>query len=282
MPVRANDSMRLNFTKMQGLGNDFVVLRWPANQPGPSAELIRRLADRRLGVGFDQLLLVESSAPAGHDAAYRVFNADGGEVEQCGNGARCIAQFIAGARTGTRLKLHSAGGLVDAQVDAQGRVSVSLGEPDFAPQALPFRADRQADSYRLQAAGREVDFGAVSMGNPHAVISVDSVDDAPVGILGPALAQHPDFPRSVNVGFMQIRDRGRIRLRVFERGVGETPACGTGAAAAVAVGRSRGQLDEQVDVELPGGVLTVTWPGPGAALWQTGPAQTVYEGQIEL
>ncbi len=316
MPVRAIDSMRLNFTKMQGLGNDFVVLQWPADAPGPTPDQIRRLADRRRGIGFDQLLLLESAAPVGADAVYRVFNADGGEVEQCGNGARCIARFVADRRGAPELRLQSGGGPVSARVDHEGRVSVSLGEPDFAPTALPFSAERAAQSYRRTVAlansgGRsakgnessawrgesdagappdpaahptaaEVEFGAVSMGNPHAVIVVDSVDAAPVGILGPALAAHADFPRSVNVGFMQICSRDRIRLRVFERGVGETPACGTGAAAAVAIGRLRGELDEQVDVELPGGVLTVRWPGPGAELWQTGPAETVYEGQIEL
>jgi diaminopimelate epimerase len=293
MPVRAIDSMRLNFTKMQGLGNDFVVLQWPREAPGPGADQIRRLADRRRGIGFDQLLLLEPTAPDGADAAYRVFNADGGEVEQCGNGARCIARIVAGDRAAPELRLASAGGPVNASVDSEGRVSVSLGEPDFMPAALPFSAAQSAQSYRrtvtlaaMQPEGvmatTDVEFGAVSMGNPHAVIVVDSVDAAPVGILGPALAEHPDFPRSVNVGFMQICSRKRIRLRVHERGVGETPACGTGAAAAVAVGRMRGELDEQVDVELPGGVLTVRWPGPGAELWQTGPAETVYEGQIEL
>lgn len=276
--------MQLAFTKMHGLGNDFMVVRWPAGRPMPAADLVRRWGDRRLGVGFDQLLLVLEPAPGGSETAetpYRIFNSDGGEVEQCGNGARCIAQFLA-PEADRRLRLRSAGGLVEARVEGGGRVTVSLGEPSFDPASLPFRAVEPRDRYRLEAAGTEVEFGAVSLGNPHVVIAVDSADRAPVGILGPALATHEAFPQGVNVGFAEIVDREHIRLRVYERGAGETLACGTGAAAAVAVGRQWGRLDERVEVALPGGVLTVRWAGPGSPLWQTGPTTKVYEGRIEL
>ena len=273
--------MKLSFTKMNGAGNDVMVLPWPSAHVPPSPEVVRRWGDRRRGVGFDQLLLVDSERPAAGDATYRVFNADGGEVEQCGNGVRCLASYLA-PRLGSELKLVSRAGTIAARVEASDRVSVELGVPDFRPAALPFVVAEERDRYRLDVAGRSVEFGAVSMGNPHAVIAVDSVAAAPVEALGPALQMHTSFPRSVNVGFMERLDEGRIRLRVFERGVGETLACGTGAAAAVAVGRRWGLLGEHVAVELPGGTLEVNWPGPGAPLWQTGPTVAVYEGYIEL
>lgn len=273
--------MKLAFTKMNGLGNDFMVLPWPSEHVPPAAEVVRRWGDRRLGVGFDQLLLVDSERGEGGDARYRVFNADGGEVEQCGNGVRCLARYLA-PRLGKELTLVGPAGTTAARVESPDRVSVDLGVPDFRPAALPFDAPEERDRYRLEVAGRTVEFGAVSLGNPHAVVAVDSVAAAPVDVIGPALQQHPSFPRSVNVGFMEIVDRRRIRLRVFERGVGETLACGTGAAAAVAVGRRWGRLAENVAVDLPGGTLEVNWPGPGAPLWQTGPTTAVYEGYIEL
>jgi diaminopimelate epimerase len=273
--------MKLAFTKMNGLGNDVMVVEWPKGRPLPSAELVRQWGDRRRGVGFDQLMLLEGDAPANGDAGYRVFNADGGEVEQCGNGVRCLASFLA-PRFGSELTLVSRGGPVAARVASAERVSVALGVPDFRPAALPFLASEERDRYRLEVAARVVEFGAVSMGNPHAVIVVPSVEAAPVDVVGPALQQHPSFPRSVNVGFMQRESERHIRLRVYERGAGETLACGTGAAAAVAVGRRWGELAEQVDVSLPGGTLQVSWPGPGTPLWQTGPTNAVYEGYIEL
>jgi diaminopimelate epimerase len=273
--------MKLSFTKMNGAGNDVMILPWPSAHVPPAPELVRRWGDRRRGVGFDQLLLVDSEHPTAGDASYRVFNADGGEVEQCGNGVRCLARYLA-PRLGADLKLVSPAGTIAARVESPDRVSVNLGVPDFRPAALPFTATEERDRYRLEVAGRTVEFGAVSMGNPHAVIAVDSVATAPVETLGPALQAHASFPRSVNVGFMERLDGGRIRLRVFERGVGETLACGTGAAAAVAVGRRWGSLSEHVAVELPGGTLEVNWPGPGAPLWQTGPTTAVYEGYIEL
>ena len=273
--------MKLAFTKMNGLGNDVMVVPWPSRHVPPAAEVVRRWGDRRRGVGFDQLLLVDSEHPSGGDASYRVFNADGGEVEQCGNGVRCLASYLA-PRFGSDLKLVSPAGTIAARVESPDRVSVELGVPDFRPAALPFSVAEERDRYRLEAAGQTVELGAVSMGNPHAVIAVESAATAAVDVLGPALQRHPSFPRSVNVGFMEVVDPFRIRLRVYERGVGETLACGTGAAAAVAVGRRWGLLAEKVAVELPGGTLEVNWPGPGAPLWQTGPTTAVYEGYIEL
>ena len=276
--------MQIRFAKMHGLGNDFMVADWPAGEPPPDPELVRTWADRRAGVGFDQLLLVTRDV-ADADAAYRIFNRDGGEVEQCGNGARCIARYVAAHRGGLPNRdviLSSTAGPVEARVQASGVVSVNLGVPRFEPESLPFLADRERERYRLRLANGDVEVGAVSIGNPHAVMRVDSVDEADVGILGAELATHPDFPKGVNVGFLEIVGSDRVRLRVYERGVGETPACGTGAAAAVAVGRRWGLLDEEVEVRLAGGTLSVRWHGPGAALWQTGPATMVYEGQIEL
>jgi diaminopimelate epimerase len=227
--------MKLSFTKMNGLGNDVMVLPWPSAHVPPAGELIRQWGDRRRGVGFDQLLLVDSEHPAGGDASYRIFNADGGEVEQCGNGVRCLARYLA-PRFGNELTLVSPAGPIAARVNPND-VSVDLGVPDFRPAALPFTAPAERDRYRVDVGGRSVELGAVSMGNPHAVILVDAVATAPVAELGPALQRHASFPQSVNVGFMERQSERRIRLRVYERGVGETPACGTGAAAAVAVGR---------------------------------------------
>jgi diaminopimelate epimerase len=267
--------MRLKFFKMHGLGNDFMVVEWPEDRAPPPPEVVRAWGDRRLGVGFDSLLLI------GRGHRYRVFNADGGEAAQCGNGARCIAAFLADGRP-QEIGLWSPAGPVSARVGEHGIVSINLGEPGFSPDSLPFTAAAAADSYRLELAGGPVEFGIVSMGNPHAVIAVDSAADAPVGIIGAELAVHPAFPEGVNVGFAEQVSPSQIRLRVYERGVGETRACGTVPAAAVATGRRRGLLDATVAVELPGGRLDVEWPGPGADLWQTGQTTLVYEGLIEL
>jgi diaminopimelate epimerase len=273
--------MKLAFTKMNGLGNDVMVVEWPKGRPPPAPELVRRWGDRHRGVGFDQLMLLQSEPPATGDVGYRVFNADGGEAQQCGNGVRCVASLLA-PRLGSELTLVSPAGPVAAKVLADGRASVDLGEPDFRPASLPFLTPVERDGYELEVGGQTVDFGAVSMGNPHVVISVESVDTAPIGTLGPAFQRHPSFPQSVNVGFMHVESERRIRLRVYERGAGETLACGTGAAAAVAVGRRWGQLRSEVVVELPGGEMTVSWSGPGSRLWQTGATTAVYEGYIEL
>jgi diaminopimelate epimerase len=274
--------MKLAFTKMNGLGNDFMVVDWPADRPLPSPALVRRWADRRRGVGFDQLLVIGSEQPADGDASYRIFNADGGEVEQCGNGARCLARYLAPRFGRERLTLVSPAGVVAARVQSAERVSVELGVPDFRPSSIPLLVPAEQDRYLLEVDGTAVEFGAVSLGNPHAVILVDDVTTAPVESLGPALQRHASFPHSVNVGFMQVENEGRIRLRVYERGAGETLACGTGAAAAVAIGRRWGLLGEEIAVQLPGGELRVNWPGPGAPLWQTGPTTSVYEGHLEI
>ena len=276
--------MRLAFTKMHGLGNDFIV--FDARQPGevPSAAVLRRLADRRTGIGFDQALVLMPPGRPGTDVYYRIFNADGSEVEQCGNGARCIARLVA-SRAAIRdraLVMDSPGGLVNARLRGDGLVSVAMGVPDFDPRALPFEAECEAPSYRIELPTGPVEFGAVSIGNPHAVIRVRSVGDAPVDTVGPAMENHARFPRRVNVGFLEIVAPDHVRLRVFERGVGETQACGTGACAAVAVGRRHGPLAEEVRVDVPGGRLIVQWPGPGEPIWLTGPAETAFEGQVDI
>jgi len=274
--------MQLQFTKMHGAGNDFMVLRWPADTQLPDTALIRRWADRRRGVGFDQLLLLAEEHGPDVDGEYRIFNADGTEVEQCGNGVRCLAAFVSAGSDRTTFTLSSPAGLVEARLLGGGEVSVSLGVPEFAPDAAFLVGQSEADRYGLLIDGTQVEFGAVSLGNPHAVTAVDSVDRAPVGILGEAFQSQPLFPNGVNVGFMEILERGRIRLRVFERGVGETLACGTGAAAAVLVGQRWGQLDASVHVELPGGTLTVDWQGPESPVWLSGLATSVYEGRLTL
>jgi len=267
---------------MHGAGNDFMVVRWPDGVDLPDEEVVRGWADRRRGVGFDQLLVLETPERPGLAAFYRIFNSDGSEVEQCGNGVRCVARYLAGNEEGTTLMLGSPVGAVEARLLAGGEVTVNLGEPVYTPRALPFLTEVESDRYRLELNNAVVEFGAVSMGNPHVVIEVDSVDTAPVGILGPELQGHASFPEGVNVGFMEVADPGRVRLRVLERGAGETRACGTGAAAAVAVARLWGLVGRDVRVELTGGTLQVQWQGPGHELWLSGPATRVFEGRIEL
>ena len=267
---------------MHGLGNDFIIFDAPPGGP-PSASDFRRLADRFTGIGFDQALMLEPPRRPGTAAFYRIFNADGREVEQCGNGARCIARHI-GERAGkapAELVLDSPGGLVQARLKGE-QVSVTMGVPNFDPASLPFEASGEAYVYPLSVGASEVEIGAVSVGNPHAVIQVPSVADAPVARLGPAIENHARFPRRTNVGFMEVVDRGHIRLRVHERGTGETRACGTGACAAVAVGRRHGLLDEEVQVDLPGGRLDIQWKGPGEPIWMTGPAERAFEGEVQL
>jgi diaminopimelate epimerase len=276
-------AMRLEFTKMHGLGNDFAVFDAPDASPLDGA-LIRRLADRHTGIGFDQALVLE--APRRSDTAvfYRIFNADGVEVEQCGNGARCIAALLTArglARSGT-VTMDSPAGLIRARTLEDGLVSVDMGPVRFEPASLPFDAQAEAERYPLEVAGGCVEIGAVSIGNPHAVLAVDSVAAAAVERLGPAIEHHPRFPRRVNAGFMQVVDRSHIRLRVYERGAGETLACGTGACAAVAVGRRWGELDREVHVSVRGGELRVNWDGPGEHIWLTGPAKTAFAGRVEV
>ena len=287
-------SQMISFSKMHGLGNDFMVIDATARAFDLTVPEIRRLADRHTGVGFDQLLVVEP--PQGDRALfrYRIFNADGGEVEQCGNGARCFAVFVReqGLTDADRIPVETAGGLITLRVRADGQVSVDMGVPDFRPEALPFIADEAVTNpagggaWRLPLAGDNIDFDTVSMGNPHAVILCDDLERADVAGIGAALGADGHFPKGVNAGFMQIIDRGHIRLRVFERGAGETRACGTGACAAVAVGIRRQLLDNRVRVDLRGGTLDIDWPGEsqegeGQPLIMTGPACSVYRGQID-
>ncbi|MSQ91390.1 MAG: diaminopimelate epimerase [Gammaproteobacteria bacterium] len=271
----------MRFTKMHGLGNDFIIFYAPAGGP-PDAETIRRLADRYTGIGFDQALMLEPPRRAGTAVYYRIFNADGREVEQCGNGTRCIARYLHGEKTGAKsseMVLDSPGGMIHAKMSGD-QVSVAMGVPDFDPAALPFEASGEAYVYPLTVGESEVEIGAVSIGNPHAVIRVPYVADAPVGRLGPAIENHARFPKRTNVGFMEVVDRAHIKLRVHERGTGETRACGTGACAAVAVGQRHGLLDAKVNVDLPGGRLHIQWKGPGQPIWITGPAETAFEGEV--
>jgi diaminopimelate epimerase len=270
---------------MQGLGNDFIVFDAPKTAAASlDSGKLRALADRHLGVGFDQALMLEAPRDPAHRASYRIFNSDGGEVEQCGNGARCIAALLyaRAPELGRGISMESAGGTVHAHVRQDGLVSVDMGAPDFDPRSLPMDAPAEAACYSLEIEGETVDYGAVSMGNPHAVLKVADVKSAPVEHLGPRIERHRRFPRRTNVGFMQIVDRRHIGLRVFERGVGETLACGTGACAAAAVGRQQGLLEADVRVDLPGGTAHVSWHGPGEHLWLTGPAATVFTGIIDI
>jgi diaminopimelate epimerase len=276
--------MQLEFTKMHGLGNDFIVFDAPRDGSLPTAAQWRALSARHTGIGFDQALVIGPPRREGSQAYYRIFNADGGEVEQCGNGARCLAAFLhrRGAAPGGELVLESPGGTIRARVHDPNLISVDMGVPNFDPKSLPFEASAEAHVYPLAVAGTEVEIGAVSMGNPHAVLTVTSLASAPVDRLGPAIEKHPRFPNRVNVGFMEIVDRTHIQLRVFERGVGETLACGTGACAAVAVGRRHGRLDPTVAVDLPGGKLEITWAGPGEHIWMKGPTAVSFTGRVEL
>jgi len=275
--------MRIDFTKMHGVGNDFVVFDAPAAALlGP--ETLRALADRRTGIGFDQALLLQKPSRAGTAAFYRIFNADGTEVEQCGNGARCIAALLhrRGFGRDGGITLDSPAGPVRARIDALEGVAVDMGVPNFDPRSLPFCARHEAESYPLEIGGRTLDIGAVSVGNPHAVVTVETVDTAPVATLGPQIERHPRFPQRVNAGFLEIVSRSEVRLRVYERGAGETHGCGTGACAAVAIGRRRGVLDAQVRVGVRGGALRVNWRGPGEHIWLSGPTQISFQGHVEV
>jgi diaminopimelate epimerase len=276
--------MKLPFTKMQGLGNDFVIFDATRQPLELSAAQIRRIADRHFGIGCDQVLLIEPARLAHTDFHYRIFNADGAEVEQCGNGARCFARFVheRGLSAKPIIPVGTAAGRIVLTLEADGQVTVDMGLPVLEPAQIPFQAAARATTYPLQLAQQSLLISAISMGNPHAVIQVESVDTAAVERLGPVIENHPDFPHRVNVGFMQCIDRRHIRLRVHERGVGETLACGSGACAAVVAGRLQGLLDECVEVELPGGKLMVKWQGEDRPVLMSGPAETVFEGNIDL
>ena len=268
---------------MQGAGNRILVVDERATgQLPPSTDAMRRLGDSANGPGFDQLMWVSSAADAANTASYRVFNADGSEVEQCGNGVRCVARLLSRKDNIDELTFESPAGLIEARVLDDGRVSVNMGPPEFEPDRVPFVADAQAEQYDIEVDGELVTAAVLSMGNPHCVLRVDSVADAPVTTLGPRLERHMRFPAGTNVGFVHYRDRRTIDLRVFERGVGETLACGTGACAAVVSGQQRGLLDSDVTVQLPGGQLMVSWAGGVASVWLSGDAEWISEGTIEL
>jgi diaminopimelate epimerase len=276
--------MTIEFTKMQGLGNDFVVIDAVRQSVALSREQARRLADRHLGVGCDQILVVEPSGDPHFDFRYRIYNSDGGEVEQCGNGARCFARFVRdkGLTDKTEISVQTSAGPMYFNVGPGDSVNVNMGIPVFEPAEIPFDAPRREPTYLLEVNGEPVHISALAIGNPHAVQEVEDVSLAPVTEQGPLIESHPRFPRRVNAGYMQVVDRGRIKLRVWERGVGETLACGSGACAAAVAGIQLGKLDERVQVEVKGGVLSISWWGEGHPVWMAGPADSVFEGRIEL
>ncbi len=276
--------MKLKFSKMHGLGNDFVVLDGVRQPVSLTPEQLCYLADRHFGVGCDQILLVEKPTQPGVDFRYRIFNADGGEVEQCGNGARCFVRFVheQGLTDKREIRVETLKGLIAPRLEGDGNVTVDMGVPRFLPADIPFLADDDVIIHLLDVADETLETSVVSMGNPHAVQVVDSVDTAPVGEHGPLIERHPRFPQRVNAGFMQIVDRHAIKLRVYERGSGETMACGTGACAAVVAGIRRGLLDSPVRVTTRGGDLSIAWGGSDRPVLMTGPAVTVFTGEIEL
>lgn len=269
---------------MHGTGNDFVVFDGINQKLNLSPEQLRFISDRHFGVGCDQILLVESPSVSNADFRYRIFNADGGEVEQCGNGARCFFKFVREKQLSGKsvLRVETLAGIIEIRMQDSGEVTVNMGEPRFEPAALPLLIDNQSEEYSAIINSQEIRFGAVSMGNPHAIIEVDDTDKAPVETLGPAIESHELFPQRVNVGFMQIMNKDKIRLRVYERGTGETLACGTGACAAAVLGIARGRLNNRVTVELAGGNLLIEWAGDNNPVFMTGPAQTVFDGKISL
>ncbi|HEX5675107.1 MAG TPA: diaminopimelate epimerase [Azonexus sp.] len=276
--------MKLKFSKMHGLGNDFVVLDGIRQPLALTPEQLRYLADRHFGVGCDQILLVEMAEQPGVDFRYRIFNADGGEVEQCGNGARCFVRFVhdAGLTAKREIRVETQGGIITPRLEEDGNVTVNMGIPRFLPAEIPFLGDGEAVIHALAVADETLEISVVSMGNPHAVQVVGDVDHAPVGVQGPLIENHARFPQRVNAGFMQVVGRQAIRLRVYERGSGETLACGTGACAAAVAGIRRGLLDSPVRVTTRGGDLTIAWAGLGQPVMMTGPAVTVFTGEIEL
>ena len=276
--------MRIKFSKMHGLGNDFVVVDGVRQSLALSPAQLRFLGDRHFGVGCDQILLVEKATRADVDFRYRIFNADGGEVEQCGNGARCFVRFVhdQGLTDRREIRVETMSGVISPRLEDVGNVTVNMGEPQFEPSKIPFVSDSDELLQTLSVGAEDIAITAVSMGNPHAVQVVADVDAAPVALQGPLIESHPRFPQRVNAGFMQVLNRQAIALRVYERGAGETLACGTGACAAVAVGIARGLLDSPVRVTTRGGELSIAWEGQGTPVLMSGPAVTVFTGEIEL
>ncbi|KAB0300431.1 diaminopimelate epimerase [Vibrio fortis] len=274
--------MHFHFSKMHGLGNDFMVVDCITQNIFFSPDLIRRLADRHTGVGFDQLLVVEAPYDPETDFHYRIFNADGSEVEQCGNGARCFARFVRmkGLTNKYSINVSTKKGKMVLKIEENDQITVNMGVPEFEPSKIPFKAKQPEKTYILRTDEHTLFCGAVSMGNPHVVTVVDDVDTADVDTIGPLLESHERFPERVNAGFMQVVTRDEVRLRVYERGAGETQACGSGACGAVAVGITQGLLSNEVKVSLPGGDLQISWQGPGKPLFMTGPATHVFDGQL--
>lgn len=275
--------MLIEFSKMHGLGNDFVVIDLIRQRAFLDAITIQRMADRHFGLGFDQLLIVEPPEDPTADFKYRIFNADGSEVEQCGNGVRCFARFVYEQQLTykTKLRVETKAGIVEPELGANGWVRVNMGQPKFAPEQIPFQADEAQDSYSLALKSQQIEIDVVNMGNPHAIYLVDNVLQADVAKIGAEVESHVRFPERVNVGFLQVISKNTARLRVYERGVGETLACGTGACAAVVSGIRRGLFDAQVEIELAGGVLHIAWQ-EGGAVWMTGPTAKVYDGRFDL
>jgi diaminopimelate epimerase len=276
--------MQLRFTKMHGLGNDFMVLDLISQHAHIQPKHVRQWGDRNTGVGFDQLLIVETPTKPDVDFRYRIFNADGSEVEQCGNGARCFARFVFDKRLTVKkqIRVETKSGIIELHLKGDGLVRVDMGAPRLQAAEIPFIAEAEALSHAVQVEGETVELAVVSMGNPHGVLRVADVDQAPVLTLGPKLECHPRFPQKANIGFLQIIDAQRARLRVWERGVGETRACGTGACAAAVAGIRQGWLTSPVSIELPGGLLNIEWDGVGQPVLMTGPATRVYEGQVRV
>jgi len=276
--------MQIQFSKMHGLGNDFMVIDQVSQDVHLTPDTILRMADRHTGVGFDQLLCVEPPTDPDSDFRYRIYNSDGSEAEQCGNGARCFAKFVVAKHLSskTELRLQTNAGVIVTHLRDDGTVEVDMGVPSTVPDEVPFVTDHAAISYPITIGNETVEVVPISIGNPHAVVFVDSVSEAPVGRLGPVLMRHERFPRGVNVGFCQVIDSGFARLRVYERGVGETRACGTGACAAAVAGVLTGRFGERIKISLPGGKVKISWAGAGHSVYLLGPACFVYEGHIEL
>ena len=276
--------MQLRFTKMHGLGNDFMVLDLISQHAHIQPKHVRLSGDRKTGIGFDQLLIVETPSTPDVDFRYRIFNADGSEVEQCGNGARCFARFVFDKRLTVKkqIRVETKGGIIELLLKGDGQVRVDMGAPRLQAAEIPFIAETETLSHAVQIEGETVELAVVSMGNPHGVLRVADVDQAPVLTLGPKLECHPRFPQKANIGFLQVIDAQRARLRVWERGVGETRACGTGACAAAVAGIRQGWLKSPVSIELPGGLLNIEWDGVGQSVLMTGPATRVYEGQVRV
>ena len=276
--------MKLKFTKMHGLGNDFMVIDMINQSHELTAPEIARWADRRTGIGFDQLLVVSPSQNPGVDFRYRIFNSDGSEVEQCGNGARCFARFVLDQKLTDKnpIAVETSSGVISLDVKSDGEVAVNMGAPVFEPASIPVDDSQRRDNYVVTADGQDYQLQCLSMGNPHGVLTVDSIDTAPVNTLGALLEKHPKFPNKANIGFMEVVDSHTIRLRVFERGVGETRACGTGACAAAVAAIQQQRVQSPVDVHLPGGRLQIEWQGENQPVTMTGPATTVFEGTITI